>query len=240
MNDASIGIFFALFGGLVACVGVPLLFVFVFIKLRNAQQEVDRTAAAVRSGAVADLLPWGPASLSELTRQWVGASTYTSGVLGRGDRASGRVPSGRKPAGWLLAFTMDARHDGTEGLVQATTSAHRLELRISTGVCQAVLNGVALGTFRLGQAELFAADATPLGTYRREPPVARLGVRGREVATLDTRTTSDANRAASPTSLVTHLLPTRSAEEEAWALIAAVLELAWFGPRLAHQQLRRP
>jgi len=35
------------------------------------------------------------------------------------------------------------------------------------------------------------------------------------------------------------VLTTRSAEDEAWALIAAVLELAWFGPRLAHQRLRR-
>lgn len=239
MNDASTGIFFAVFGGLVACVGVPVLFVFVFLKLRNAQQEVDQTAAAVRSGTVAELLPWGPSSLGELTREWVGASRYTSGVLGRGDRASGRVPSGRAPAGWLLAFTMEARHDGTEGTVQATTSTRRLELRVSTGVCQAIVDGAPLGTFRLGQTELFATDATRVGTYRREPPVARLEVRGREVATLDTRTTSAAERAAAPTPLVTHFVTTPSAEEEAWVLVASVLELAWFGPRLAHQRLLR-
>lgn len=237
-GDATLGLLGALFGLLVGCVGVPILFIVVFLKLRGAQQQVEQTAQVVRSGTVADLLPWGPASVSELTRQWVGSSTYTSGILGRGDRASGRVPSGRSPTGWLLAFTMDAKHDGADGLVLAATSAHRLELRISTGVCQALLNGAVLGTFRLGQEALFAPDATPLGSYRREPPVAQLTLRGHEVAKLDTRTTCGTRRAEAPSFIVTHLLGERSAEDEAWVLVAAVLELAWFGPRLEHRQLR--
>lgn len=240
MNDgATVGILFALLGGLVACVGVPALFLVIFLKLRSARDEQAQTAAAVQSGAVTDLLPWGPGSLSELTREWVGASTYTSGVLGRNDRAGGRVPSGRSKSGWLLAFTMDAHHHGADGVVQAATSAHRLELRIAGGACQVLINGAVFGHLQLGEAGLFAPDGGPVGFYRRQPPVAQLGIRGRDVATLDTRTQSNAERAAQPTFLVTHLLAERTPDDEAWALVAAVLELAWFGPRATHDQLRR-
>lgn len=237
-GDATIGIVGALFGLLVGCVGVPALFIFVFVKLRGAQQDLDSTAAAVRAGTVTELLPWTSASLSELTREWVGESTFTSGVPGRGDRAGGRVPSGRSPSGWLLAFTMEAKNDGAEGLVLAVTTAHRLELRVTGGVCFATVNGAPLGSSRLGEPGLFSPDGSPLGNYRREPPVAQLALRGRDVAKLDTRTTSDAKRTAAPGFVVTHLLADRTAEDEAWVLVAAVLELAWFGPRLEHRQLQ--
>lgn len=237
-GDPHIGLLFGAFGVLVGCVGVPVFFGIVFFKLYRARSEISETAAAVRSGNVAELLPWGPMSLNELTREWVGSSTYTAGILGRTDQASGRVPSGRSAEGWLLAFSMDSRSNGAAGLVLATTSAHRLELRITNGVCQAVLNGTALGSFRLADAKVFTAQGDPLGNYWRQVPRGQLALRGHEVATLDTRTQSDTARVAVPTFLITHLLAERSAEDEAWALVAAVMELAWFGPRQVHVQMQ--
>jgi len=226
---AAIGVLAA---ALVCFVLVPLFFLFLFIQFRGGAAEMYQTAAALKSGKITDLLPWGSASLSELTREWVGSSTFTVSAFGRRDQAAGRVPSGRAESGWLLAFSMDSRNNGADGRVLAMTSSARLELRIARGVCQATLNGAALGSFSLRELGLLAPDGTPLGSFRRELTVGQLTLRGRDVATVDTTTTSDSARAGSPTFLVTHLLAERTPEDEAWALVAAVLQLAWFGPRV--------
>ena len=221
------GIIGVLLAALVVFVLVPLFLLFLFIQFRGGNEEMYQTAAAVKSGTITELLPWGSASLSELTREWVGSSTYTVSTFGRRDQAAGRVPSRTSPTGWLLAFTMESSSNGAEGKLLAMTSAHKLELRVTGGVCQASINGAALGSFRPGEPALLGPDGAQLGTFA----AGKLTLRGREVATVDPRTTSAAARAES-LSLVTHLLAERTPEDEAWSLLVAVLQLGWFGPRV--------
>ena len=226
-TDLIIGIIGALFGALVAFVLVPLFLLFLFIQYRGGAEEMYQTAAAVKSGTITELLPWGSTSLGELTREWVGSSTYTVSAFGRRDQAAGRVPSGRSPTGWLLAFTMESSSHGADGKLFAMTSAHKLELRVAGGECKASINGAAVGSFRVGEPALFGPDGVQVGTYR----VDQLTIRGREVAKIDARTRSDSARVESPSFLVTNLLAERTGEDEAWTLLVAVLQLGWFGPR---------
>jgi hypothetical protein len=210
----------------VAFVLVPLFFTFLFVKYRGGSEEIYETAAALRSGKLADLLPWDSASLSELTREWVGSSTYTVSMFGRHDQGAGRVPSTRASTGWLLAFSMEGKNTGTDGQVLAMTSAHRLDLRITGKVCHASLDGAALGTLKLTEGGIFAPDGTALGSVRG----GQLVLRDRNVAAIEPRTTSASERVPSPTPLVTGLLAQRTPEDEAWTLVVAVLQLAWAGP----------
>lgn len=221
--------------GLGVCLGVPLVFGVVLWQVLRAQREVAKTAQAVKSGAVVDLLPWGPASLRELSRAWVGEATYTGGLVGKRDDASGRVPSVHSGDGWLLAFAMSSRDN--DGLVQATSSAHRLELRVTADGCWATLNGAVLGTWRPLTGELRDPEGAPIGSFVRGTS-GQLVLRGREVATLDPRVEFDSARPAQPTALFTHLAPALTAEDEAWALAVGVLELSWFGPRRYHGRSR--
>ncbi len=206
---------------------VPLALIFTFVKRRGGSEEMYQLGAAVKSGKVPELLPWGSASLMELTREWVGSSTYTESLFGRNDQGAGRVPSARTDSGWLLAFTLESKNGGADGRLLAMTSAHRLDLRLAAGVCHAMVNGAALGTFKLGEPGLFAPDGAQLGSYRLG---GQLTLRGREVATLDPRTTCTSARPPSPTPLFTHLAAERTAEDEAWTLVVAVLQLAWVRP----------
>ena len=210
----------------VAFVLVPLLLLFLFIRYRGGSEEMYQTVEALKAGKVTELLPWGSSSLGELTREWVGASIYTSSLFGRNDQGAGRVPSRNATSGWLLAFSLDAKNKA-DGKVLAMTSSHRLELSMESGVCRATLNGVALGTFR--QGEVFGADGAPLGTYRRELRGGQLVLRGRDVATIDTATAGASDRAESLTPLVTNLLAERTPEDEAWTLVLAAHQLAWVG-----------
>lgn len=207
----------------VVCVVVPLLLLFLYIKYRGGNAGMHQTIAALKSGTITELLPWESTSLGALTREWVGSSTFTTSMFGRSDQGAGQVPSSRAPAGWLLAFSVETKNDGADGRVLAMTSAHRLELAITSGVCRATLNGTALGTFRRGEAPLVAPDGAQLGTFR---PGAQLVVRGREVATIDTPRTGASARASAPTQLVTNLRAERTPEEEAWTLVFAVFQLA--------------
>ena len=206
---------------------VPLTLTFTFVKLRGGSEEMYQLGAEVKSGKVAELLPWGTDSLAALTREWVGSSTYTESLFGRSDQAAGRVPSARADSGWLLAFTMASRKDGAHGRLVAMTSAHRLELRVASGVCHAALNGRPLGTLKLGEPGLFAPDGSQLGSSRAG---GQLAVRGRDVATLDARTTCVAARPPSLTPLLTNLSAERTPEDEAWTLVVAVLQMAWVRP----------
>ncbi len=225
------GIIGVLLAALVVFVLLPLFLLFLFIQYRGGNEEMYQTAAAVKSGTVTELLPWGSSSLGELTREWVGSSTYTVSTFGRRDQAAGRVPSGRSPTGWLLAFTMESSSNGADGKLLAVSSAHKLELSVKAGTCKAAINGAALGSFRVGEPALLGPDGAQLGTYRPDLTVGQLTLRGREVATIDTRTGSDAGRVDPPSFLVTHLLAERTPEDEAWTLVVAVLQLGWLGPR---------
>lgn len=204
---------------------VPLFFVFLFVKFRGGSEEMYQTTAAIKAGKVTELLPWGAPSLGELAREWVGGSTYTTSMFGRMDQAAGRVPSTTAPSGWLLAFTLESKNTGGDGRILAVTSAHRLELKVAGGVCQAALNGAAIGSFRLGEPALLGTDGAQLGTYRQ----GQLAVRGREVATLDARTNSSSARAQALTPLLSNLLAERTPEDEAWTLVVAVFQLGWVG-----------
>jgi hypothetical protein len=207
----------------IVCVVVPLFLLFLFIKYRGGNEELYRTMAALKSGTIAELLPWENTSLGELTREWVGYTTYTTSMFGRSDQGAGRVPSNRAPSGWLLAFGVETKNDGADGEVLAMTSAHRLDLAITRGVCRATLNGTALGTFRKGEAPLVAPDGTQLGTFN---PGGQLVIRGRAVATIDTPRNGASARPAALTPLITNLLAERTPEEEAWTLVFAVFQLA--------------
>ena len=158
-----------------------------------------------------------------MSREWVGSSTYTASMFGRSDQSAGRVPSRSVPSGWLLAFGLEMNNDGADGRVLAMTSAHRLELAITSGVSRVTLNGTVLGTFRKGEPSISAPDGTQLGTFG---PGDRLVVRGREVATLNTPRAGVATRAPVPTPLVSHLLAQRTPEDEAWTLVFSVVQLA--------------
>jgi hypothetical protein len=205
---------------------IPLSLIFTFVKHRGGSEELYQTAAAVKTGKVSELLPWGPSSLSELTREWVGHTTYTASMFGRNDQAAGRVPSTRSAEGWLLAFCTDSHHDGADGKVLATSSMHRVELRVTAGVCHATLNGAAVGSFKLGEPALLGPDGASVGSWRRA--TGQLTLRGREVATLDPRTAAPVSaRSESPGALVTQSITERTAEDEAWTLVVAVFHLAW-------------
>ncbi|MDP2275642.1 MAG: hypothetical protein Q8N23_03455 [Archangium sp.] len=201
----------------VVCVVVPLFLLFLYIKYRGGNAEMHATIAALKSGKVSELLPWENTSLGELTREWVGHATYTTSMFGRSDQAAGHVSSSRAPAGWLLAFSIETKNDGADGKVLAMTSAHRLEVTITGGLCHATLNGAVLGTFRMGEAAFSAPDGTALGTFGDQ-----LVVRGRTVATIG------APRAGTPalTPLITNLRAERTQEDEAWMLVFAVFKLA--------------
>lgn len=207
----------------IVCVVVPLFLLFLFIKHRGGNAEMHQLIAALKSETVSELLPWESTSLSELTREWVGSSTYTKSAFGRSDQAAGHVPSSRAPSGWLLAFGIETNNDGADGQVLAMTSAHRLELAITRGVCRATLNGTTLGTFKLGEGPVLAPDGAQLGTFRAGD---QLVVRGRPVATIATPRGGASTRATALTPLVTHLAPERTPEEEAWTLVFVVLQLA--------------
>lgn len=207
---------------------LPLTLTFLFVKYRGGSEEMHQTIAALKAGKIDDLLPWDSGSLGELTREWVGSATYTASMFGRNDQSAGRVPSSRVPSGWLLAFGLETKNDGADGRVLAMTSAHRIELRIERGVCKASVNGTVLGSFKLGEAPILAPDGSPLGSYRR----GQLEVRGRDAATLDTRTASVSARAEAPGPLITSQVADRTPEDEAWTLVVAVLQLARVGPSL--------
>ncbi|MDP1830153.1 MAG: hypothetical protein Q8L48_43215 [Archangium sp.] len=207
----------------IAFVVVPLFLLFLYIKYRGGNAEMHQTIAAVKSGTITDLLPWDSTSLGELTREWVGHSTYTTSMFGRSDQAAGHVPSSRAPSGWLLVFSVETKNDGADGRVLAMTSAHRLELVLAGGAWRATLNGTVLGTFKKGEAPITAPDGAQLGTFL---PGAPLVVRGREVATLNTPRAAASARTPSPSQLVTHLLTERTPEDEAWTLVIAVFQLA--------------
>lgn len=207
----------------VVFVVVPLFLLFTFIRHRGGNEEMHDLIAALKSGKVPELLPWDSASLGDLTREWVGSSTYTTNMFGRSDQGAGQVPSSRSPAGWLLAFGIETKNDGADGRMIAMTSAHRLEVAITKGVSQATLNGTVLGTFRKGEAALLAPDGSTLGAFR---PGGQLIVRGREVATIDSPRTGASARPETPHPLVTNLLAERTAEDEAWTLVLAVFQVA--------------
>lgn len=228
-GQAIIEIIGVLLVAFVVFVLVPLLLLFLFIRYRGGSEEMYQTAEALKSGTVTELLPWGSASLGELTREWVGASIYTANMFGRNDQGAGRVPSRGATSGWLLAFSMSAKNKGVEGKVLAMTTAHRLELSIEGGLCRVMLNGAALGRFRPGEPGLFGPDGVSLGTYRRELSGGQLVLRGRDVATIDTGTIGASERVESATPLVTNLLAARTPEDEAWTLVVAVHQLAWVG-----------
>lgn len=207
----------------IAFVVVPLFLLFLFIKYRGGNAEMHQTIAAVKAGKVSELLPWESTSLGELTREWVGHSTYTTSMFGRSDQAAGHVPSSRATSGWLLVFSVETKNDGADGKVLALTSAHRLELAITGGGWRATLNGTVLGTFKKGEAPITAPDGAQLGTFL---PGAPLVVRGREVATINSPRAGASARAMAPTPLVTDLLSAPTPEDDAWTLVFAVFQLA--------------
>lgn len=207
---------------------VPLALTFTFVKQRGGSEEMYQLGAAVKSGKLPDLLPWGSDSLTALTREWVGSSTYTESMFGRNDQGAGRVPSARADSGWLLAFTMESKNSGADGRLIAMTSAHKLDLRVAAGVCHASVNGKALGSFKLGEPTLSGPDGKPLGSFRVG---GQLALNGRDAATLDTRTTCAPERPASLTPLVTQLAADRTPEDEAWTLVLAVLQMGWVRPQ---------
>lgn len=206
------------FGGI-----VPLFLLLLFVKHRGGSAQMYRLIAALKSGKVTDLLSWESSSPLELTREWVGSSNFTHSMFGRDDQIAGHVPSSRAPAGWLLAFGAQTKNSGADGRVLAMTSAHRLELAISSGVSRATLNGQVLGTFRAGEPALLAPDGAKLGTFG---PGGQLSIRGRPVATLGTPGRGASMRPSSPTPLVTHLLSERTPEDDAWILVLVTFQLA--------------
>ena len=145
---------------------VPLFLLFTFIRHRGGNEEMHDLIAALKSGKVPDLLPWDSTSLNDLTREWVGSSTYTTNMFGRSDQGGGQVPSSRSPSGWLLAFGVETKNDGADGRMIAMTSAHRLEVAITKGACLVTLDGTVLGTLRKGEGSLLAPDGSTLGTFR--------------------------------------------------------------------------
>ena len=205
----------------VVCVVVPLFLLFLYIKYRGGNAEMHAVIAALKSGTVSELLPWEITSLGELTREWVGHATYTTSMFGRSDQAAGQVPSSRGASGWLLAFSIETKNDGADGKVLAMTSAHRLEVTITSGLCRASLNGTVLGTFRMGEAAFSAPDGTALGTFGDQ-----LIVRGRDVATIGAPRAGTPARAPALSPLITNLRADRTQEDEAWTLVFAVFQLA--------------
>ena len=206
---------------------VPLTITFLFVKHRGGAVELYQTAAAVRSGKVEDLLPWGPSSLSELTSECLGWSTYTVSMFGRNDQAAGLVPSSKTEKGWLLAFCTDSKKEGTEGKVLAVTSAHRFELSKEGASFSVVVNGAALGTITLGdagEATLIGPDGAQVGTNRRQ-----LVSHGKELGTL-ARTTSVTEGVPMKTPLIASLPTERTSQEELWILALGVVQFAWVGP----------
>lgn len=212
-----------LLGAFVFLVVVPLGLLFLFVKHRGGDAEIYRTMAALKSGTVAELLPWTSASLGELTREWVGFTTHTVSMFGRGDQSAGRVPSSRSPEGWLLALSVETKNAGADGTVRATTAAHRLELAIKGGVWTATLNGTPLGHFSAGHPPLLAPDGTPLGDFGAG---GQLALRGRAVTTIATPQAPAPVRPQALTPLLSGLLEARTPEDEAWALVLAVFQLA--------------
>lgn len=203
---------------------LPVSLTLLFVKYRGGPAQMYQLGSEVKAGKVADFLPWGSTSLGELTREWVGDSAFTRSMFGRHDQRAGRVPSARTDSGWLLAFTMESKNDAADGRLVAVTSAHRVDLRVSSGVCHATVNGATLGTFKWGEPELRAPDGSQLGSYRRG---GQLALRGRDVATIDSRTSGAPARPPAVTPLVTNLAAERTPEEEAWTLVLAVMELGW-------------
>jgi hypothetical protein len=209
--------------GLVFGALLPLFLLLLFVKYRGGPAAMHQLIAALKSGKVTDLLPWESTSPLELSREWVGSSTFTRSMFGRDDQGAGYVPSSREPAGWLLAFGAETKHSGADGKVLAMTSAHRLELAISSGVAQATLNGTVLGTFRTGEPALLAPDGAQVGTFG---PGGQLVLRGRPVATVGNPGAGASARPSSPTPLVTNLLAERTPEDDAWLLVLVAFQLA--------------
>lgn len=206
------------FGGI-----LPVFLLLLLVKYRGGSAAMHQLIAALKTGKVTDLLPWESSSPLELTREWVGSSTFTESMFGRDDQGAGYVPSSRAPAGWLLAFGAETKHGGADGKVLAMTSAHRLELALSSGVARATCNGKGLGTFRAGEPALLAPDGAQLGTFG---PGGQLVLRGRPVATLGTPGAGASARPSSPTPLVTDLLAERTPEDDAWILVLVAFQLA--------------
>lgn len=211
---------------------VPLTITFLFVKHRGGAAELYQTAAAVRAGKVEDLLQWDSSSLSDLTSECLGWSTYTASMFGRNDQVAGLVPSSKTEKGWLLGFCADAKREGSDGKVVAVTSAHKLELSMAGGTFSAMVNGAPLGSIKLGdagEATLVAPDGAQVGSYRRQVSGGQLVLNGKEMGTL-ARTTAITEGTPMKTPLIASLPTGRSTQEEAWILALAVVQFAWVGP----------
>jgi len=224
---------------LLTCVGVPSLWVYVFASMRAGQKQLEETSQAVQAGKVEDLLPWARATLSEVSRQWVGNTTFTRGAAGRSDEAAGRVPSVRSPSGWLLAFAMSSAGRGAEGKVLAVTANKKLRLDVANGVAQVTVDGKKLGTVRLDSGVLADADGVQVGSYQRGAD-GHLKLGDWELAIIDLHTAPDEARPVKPGPLYKFLGSPRSEVQENWALAAGLLELGWYGPQGTNDSIAQP
>ncbi len=236
--------------GLVFCAAVAGLFGYVGWTLMKANQVVAAGATAVRTGQVPDALPWTPTSLTSLSADWVGASTYTRGFGGPTDKASGLVQLVDRP-GTAVAFQMSSRGYGADGRLEAIGPA-RLTVDVAQGVAAVARDGAPLGSVALATGELRAPTGQPIGRLVREVaalaalglddgrsgPRAALVLGTAPVALLDARTESHEARPATLRPLVLRYEP-RSPDAEPWTLVACLLELGWFGVARTHASLSR-
>jgi hypothetical protein len=212
--------------------------VFALRVLTGARRSVDAIAAELRLGAIPGMVHWHPALLGQLCSDWVGATHYVRGGFGNRDAAAGKlfVAGQRVPA---LAFLCETEQRGTQGRIELVTSVARFAGQIDRGAVWFGSPAGPLGAMVMQTGVLLDPSGQAIGQLARggADPFAPVYLRGRCIGAIDQRSDSHAALPAVTRPLFS-ALDVRSAEEEAWLLVLAVLELGCFAVLRAHGRMR--
>ena len=211
-------------------------------ELFGAMRELGDPRGEVARGDTRRLLVWAPAGVADLSDEYIGATSYTRGIIGKSDSGSGLLRSLTRP-GYLMAWHAEATQGGLSGSIDALSSATRYELRISQGVVQVWVARAPLGELHLATGEIRGPDTKPLGGYARGLPAAAWGqlfLRGAPVALVSKTSWGSTKRSAQPTPMFTQVA-VHNQEAESWAVAVALLETGFFGVHRSNDAMsRRP
>lgn len=240
------------------CLGVLGLAAFgallVWVVRRQWQPKDEATLAAEKETmrsqldqTAADLRPWSPAALTDLSTDWDARWTK----FGRDLSARGTIPSLSEPKGpGLAAFVLKVRGARQpEGQMQARTTAQAFDYHIGRDGVNILVDGAPLGSVQ-PNGTLLDADSQPIGNATRPgglPAMFRVGSIARlhdqreraYPVIMGERTVAHlANPPAQMTNVISlkkqqippavTLEDTPSEKEATWLLALAILQVAFY------------
>lgn len=237
--------------GLVGFIGLATLMVW-FIRRQWTPKDEAALASekdAMRSqldGMAADLRPWSPGVLSDLSTDWDAIWTK----LGRDLSAKGKIPSLGEPKGPApVAFALRTRGARqADGQLLARTSSRFFEYRLAPELVAVKVDGAPLGSIR-ADGTLLDAQGQPVGSAPRaggEPVVFSIGgfkkIQDKREPYPVTLRGRVLGQVANPPAQMTNAISLKkqefppavvpegelSDEEETWLLALAILQVAGY------------